>query len=56
MLDGMTRMKIRVLENRKIFMSFRDMVEFFTGNRDPIPPSWAPKKRARDCFSYSRGQ
>ena len=31
-------MKIRDRENQKILTGFRDMADFFTGNRDPIPP------------------
>ena len=34
----MTMMKIRDRENRKFLPGFRDMADFFTGNRDPIPP------------------
>ena len=35
-------MKVRDRENRKFFTGFRDMADFFTGNRDSIPPWWAP--------------
>ena len=41
-LGGMTRIKIRDREIRKILTGFRDMAKFVTGNRDPIPPCWAP--------------
>ena len=35
-------MKIRDRENRKILTGFRDMADFVTGNRDPIPPPGGP--------------
>ena len=37
-------MKIRDRENRKIITGFRDMADFVTGNRDPIPPLVGPTK------------
>ena len=37
-LEGMTRRKIRDRENQKSFKGFQYMADFFTGNRDPIPP------------------
>ena len=40
----MTRMKIRDRENRKFLTGFWDMADFVTGNRDPIPPWWAPSQ------------
>ena len=36
-------MKIRDRENRKILTGFRDMADFVTGNRDPIPPLVGPR-------------
>ena len=36
-------MKIRDRENRKFLTGFRDMADFFTGNRDPIPPWLSPE-------------
>ena len=44
-LDGMTRMKFRDRENRKILTGFRDMANFITGNRDLIPPLVGPHTR-----------
>ena len=41
-LGEMTRVKIRYRENRKFLTGFWDTADFFTGNRDPIPPWWAP--------------
>ena len=37
-------MKIRDRENRNILTGFRDMADFVTGNRDPIPPLVGPIK------------
>ena len=41
----MTGMKIRDRENRNIFTGFWGIADFFTGNRNSIPPCWAPLKR-----------
>jgi hypothetical protein len=38
----MTRVKIRDRVNRKSLTRFRDMADFVTGNRDPIPPLVGP--------------
>ena len=40
----MTRMKFRDRGNRKFFTGFRDLADFFTGNRDTIPPLMGPLK------------
>ena len=36
-------MKLRDRENRKMLTGFRDMADFVTGNRDPIPPLVGPR-------------
>ena len=37
-------MKVRDRENRKFLTGFRDMVNFFTGNQDPVPPGGSPER------------
>ena len=41
-LDGMMKRKVRDQEKRKFVTGFRDIAEFFKGNRDPMSPWWAP--------------
>ena len=48
-------MKIRDRENRKILSGFWDMANFVTGNRDPIPPWWAPMLYAITYFQFIGG-
>ena len=58
----MTRMKIRDRENRKILTGFRDMADFFTGNRDLIPSPGGPlairtqRWRGKEGVAESRDQ
>ena len=49
-------MKIRDRENRKILTGFRDMADFFKGNRDLIPPPLVgPLQYVRNGGGVRRG-
>ena len=44
----MAKRKVQDRENINFFTVYPDMADFFTGNRDPIPPWWA------SCIPYQK--